>query len=68
MSMDIQEARAIVAAQYAATEARQSGNPDYDRLRSKAEAESASGSPSHFARNQLAFYLEVHTPMFPSNG
>lgn len=66
--MQIREARKIAEAQYAATHTRLSGNPDYERLRASAEAEAEGGGLSHFARNQFAFYLEVHTPMVSTNG
>lgn len=66
--MEVSDARNVAAAQYAATHARLAGNPDYERLRANAEAEGASGHASHFARNQFAFYIEVHTPMVAPNG
>ena len=66
--MDVLDARKVAAAQYAATHARLAGNPDYERFRANAEAERDSDDSSHFARNQFAFYLEVHTPMVSPNG
>lgn len=68
MTMNIRDARELAASQYAHAHAQLSGNPDYERLRARAEAEHNDGGSSYFARNQFALFLEVHTPMTASNG
>jgi len=61
--MEITEARRKVFEQYKATHERMQGNAEYEGLRFAAEIEAGSGSPSHFARNRLTLFIEIHTPM-----